>query len=434
MAKVPSTTLFSLRQNMVNSIGYSPEDILAAQREEFCGFKSLPYVPRTCEIELRRQAESKLVKVIIGPRRAGKSRLIQKVLENQDVAYINFDDELVQNLPGDRLIKAAHQVYPNARYWYLDEIQDFPNWETLINKLHRRQYNLFVTGSNANLLSTELATVLTGRHIPLELLPFSYDEFCLGTRVSRSWVSFEQYLMYGGFPEVILASTADKSSYLAALFDATILKDLVRRKRIKNPSYLVNCVSLLINNIASRLSARSLSKALKGTPSAITVEKYLGMVAEAYLIELLSSYSAKSKDRILSERKPFAIDTGYITARSQSVFPNFGKQLENAVYLQLRRRGLKPQQSLFFYRSHDGTEVDFLVRNGHQTTELIQACLDMSSLETREREVRGFRVAAKDHPDASLTIVTANESGSIDLGGGSQIKLIPAWKFCSNLD
>jgi len=146
----------------------------------------------------------------------------------------NFDDELVQNLPGDRLIKAAHQVYPNARYWYLDEIQDFPNWETLINKLHRRQYNLFVTGSNANLLSTELATVLTGRHIPLELLPFSYDEFCLGTRVSRSWVSFEQYLMYGGFPEVILASTADKSSYLAALFDATILKDLVRRKRIKS--------------------------------------------------------------------------------------------------------------------------------------------------------------------------------------------------------
>lgn len=417
---------------MVISIGYTPEEVLVAQREEFLSFRHLPYVSRDCEQDLRRQLGSMLVKVIIGPRRAGKSRLIQKVLEDESVAYINFDDQSVQEMNGDRLIKAAHSVYPNAKYWYLDEIQDFPNWETLINKLHRRRYNLIITGSKANLLSTELATVLTGRHIPIELFPFSYDEYCRAINAIKSWKSFEQYLTYGGFPEVVLAAAPDKESYLSALFDATVLKDLVRRKRIKNSSYLANCVSLLVNNVAARLSARSISKALLGIPSAVTVEKYLGMVSEAYLIELLSVYSAKSKDRILSERKPYSLDTGYITARSQSVFPNLGKQLENAVYLQLRRRGFTPRQSLFFYRSKEGVEVDFLLRNGHRTTDLIQVCFDMSSLEAREREVRALRTASQEMNGARLTVVTANESGSIDLGKGSKITLVPAWKFCGD--
>jgi predicted AAA+ superfamily ATPase len=412
------------------STSYTAEDLLLKQRSEFLGFKKLPYVQRARESDLRRHAESPLIKVVMGPRRAGKSRLIQKVLEEKQVAYINFEDEHIQRLSGESLIAAVETVYPNATHWYLDEVQDFPHWENLINKLHRRRFNLFVTGSNANLLSTELATALTGRHVPIELLPFSYAEFCQATTSESSWESFQTYLTFGGFPEVVIGSASDKNSYLSALFDAVVLKDLIKRKKIRTPSFLTNCTSLLIDNITARLSARSVSRALNGSPSAVTVEKYFSMLCEAYLIEQLSTFSAKPKERIRSERKPYAIDTGLITAKAQGVFPLLGKQLENAIYLELRRRGHTPQHSLYFYRSADGKEVDFLLRNGHKTTELLQVCLDLTSIETREREIHALKVAQKEHPEAKLTIVTAQESGTITLENGSKVTLVPAWQFC----
>jgi predicted AAA+ superfamily ATPase len=279
-------------------------------------------------------------------------------------------------------------------------------------------------------LSTELATALTGRHVPIELLPFSYAEFCQATTAESSWESFQTYLTFGGFPEVVIGSASDKNSYLSALFDAVVLKDLIKRKKIRTPSYLTNCTSLLIDNITARLSARSVSRALHGSPSAVTVEKYFGMLCEAYLIEQLSSFSAKPKERIRSERKPYAIDTGLITAKAQGVFPLLGKQLENAIYLELRRRGHTPQHSLYFYRSADGKEVDFLLRNGHKTIELLQVCLDLISIETREREIHALKIAQKEHPEAKLTIVTAQESGTITLENGSKVTLVPAWQFC----
>jgi hypothetical protein len=186
----------------------------------------------------------------------------------------------------------------------------------------------------------------------------------------------------------------------------------------------------LIDNIAARFSARSISKALGGAPSAVTIEKYLAMVKEAYLLEQLSAFSPKSKDRIKSERKPYAIDTGFVAAKSQGVFPLLGKQLENSVYLALRRQGHTPQNSLYFYRGEEGREVDFLVRQGHRTTRLIQVCLDLSSIESKERETKALLAAHKEHPQAELIIVTANESGIASITANIKATLIPAWQFC----
>jgi len=372
----------------------------------------------------------------MGPRRAGKSRLIQKVLENSEVAYLNFEEEQFTEASGHALIEAAHEVYPQAKYCYLDEAQDYPDWETLLNKLHRRGYNLFVTGSNAKLLSSELASALTGRHIPIELLPFSFAEFIQAKEFKESrsmpknWESFEDYLSTGGFPEIVLSSGIVSGAYLNTLFDSIILNDLVKRKSIRNPTYLANCVSLLVNNVASRTSARALAKALKNTPTATTIDKYLEMIREAYLVETIGAYRPKLKERLQSERKPYLIDTGFTSVRSRQALSVLGRQLENSVYLALRRKGLVSGESLFYYRSESGLEVDFLVRRDHQTEELIQVCLDLSSIETRAREIHALEKAKIEHPIASLTIVTAKDAGTVQTSAGDTITLVPAYEFC----
>jgi predicted AAA+ superfamily ATPase len=201
----------------MKSTSYSLQDIIAKHREEFHSFRGLTYWPRTQEKLLSESLDTQLIKVVIGPRRAGKSRLIQHVLQDRSVGYISFEEEQFLDVSADQILDAAKQIYPSAKYWYFDEIQNFPQWETVLNKLHRRGLNLIVTGSNAKLLSSEIATALTGRHLAIELLPFSYGEFLGGTKQERSWISFQQYLERGGFPEVLTSPTIDFKNYLRAL-------------------------------------------------------------------------------------------------------------------------------------------------------------------------------------------------------------------------
>jgi predicted AAA+ superfamily ATPase len=390
----------------------------------------MPYWNRAQEQELSNALDSGLIKVVLGPRRAGKSRLIQHTLHRRKVGYINFEDEQLLAWDADQILDAAQAIYPETTYWYFDEIQILPHWETVLNKLQRRHFNLTVTGSNAKLLSSELATALTGRHIAIELLPFSYSEFLNAKKLERTWKTFHNYLERGGYPETILDSPIDFKNYLRTLYDSTVLTDLVARHSIRNPEYLRSTLSLLINNISSRTSARALSKALHDTPSSITIDKYIHYFEEAYLIEMTRPFSTKTKERIQGERKPYLIDTGLLTALTSGVMPVLGKQLENAVYLELRRRGLKNNLSLFHYRPAGEQEIDFIIRDGHKTVELIQVCLDLSALETKAREVRALSVASQAYPDAELTIVTANELGSLETATGKRIRVIPGYEYC----
>jgi uncharacterized protein len=289
---------------------------------------------------------------------------------------------------------------------------------------------LVVTGSNAKLLSSELATALTGRHLAVELLPFSYGEYLKAVQQQRCWQSFETYLRVGGFPEVVLSLLPDPRIYLQTLFDSVVLKDLVRRKKIRNPQYLTNTLALLVSNVSCRTSARALSKAQQKTPAPPTVEKYLAYLEEAYLVETTRCYRPKTKERLQSDRKPYLLDTGLIEAVSQPVLPLHGKQLENAVYLELRRRGYSADSTLFYYRAPDGKEVDFLLRGGAVTSHLIQVCLDAAPIETREREMSALSAGKKEHPQAELLIVTANESGTAVTDSGDAVRIIPAYEYC----
>ena len=417
---------------MTSEPTYTLIDILTRQKGEIEALERASLTTRYQAAKLSGELSSPLVKVIAGPRRAGKSTLVRMVLKEKSFAYANFDDELICQAGGEDLISALKAVYGETEFVFFDEIQNYPKWEVLVNKLHRRGTNLIITGSNSKLLSSELASSLTGRHVEIELLPFSFQEFCEATGSEPGWQSYQKYLELGGFPELVAGRVKPGSSYAGALFDQIVLRDMVRRYKVRQTNYLTSVLSLLINNVACRFSARSLAKALGGQPSAVTVEKYLKMAEEAYLLESLEQYSAKTKARLSSDRKIFATDSGFIEAKSQPVLPNLNRLLENSVYLELRRRGYVANHALFYYQSKSKREVDFITRRGHQTLELIQVSLDIAALETRERETKGLLAAQEELKGTRLLVLTANESGVIT-EEGQRIELMPVWSWaCSD--
>ena len=396
-----------------------------AQRRERDRALRRSSVPRELAAPLSKALASTLVKVITGPRRAGKSTLAFQVLADRRFAYLNFEDDALRGeTDGDELVEAIEAVYGETEFFFFDEIQNYPRWESFINKLHRRGCNLVITGSNSRLLSRELASALTGRHLPFELLPFSFPEFLLasGTREADAGASFQRYLLWGGFPEVVLGG-AEPSGYLRTLFDSVVLRDIVTRHRIRASTAMHDLLNLLINNAASRFSARSLERSL-GALSTATIQKFIGYCREAYLVQDLQPYFFKPKIRLKADRKIYALDNGLISAVSQPVTANTSRLLENLVFVELVRRGFKPNRDLFYYQTRSGAEVDFLLRRGSENLELLQVTQNLSALKTREREIRALRLGAEELKPRRLTVVTLDSTERIR-GADPDINVVP---------
>jgi hypothetical protein len=386
-------------------------------------------VPRQLADSIKKALSSSLVKVIIGPRRAGKSTLAFQALAGRRFAYVNFEDDALRGqISSDELLQAIESVYGKTEYLFFDEIQNYPHWESFVNKLHRRQYNLVITGSNSRLLSRELGSALTGRHLPFELLPFSYQEFLHAVRSEAAYNRefFHRYLIWGGFPEVALGA-AEPSGYLRNLFDSVVLRDIVTRHRIRASTAIYDLLNLLMNNAASRFSARSLERSL-GNLSTATIQKFIAYCQEAYLVQDLQPYFFKPRMRLKSDRKIYTFDNGFISAKSQPVIMNDSRLLENLVFVELVRRGFRPNLDLFYYQTRAGTEVDFLLRRGSENLELIQVTQNLSSLKTRERETRALCQGAEELNLRKLTVVTLDTEEMID-AAGAQINVIPCWKW-----
>jgi len=382
-------------------------------------------VPRQLGDSLSKALSSSLVKVITGPRRAGKSTLAFQVLTGKRFAYLNFEDDALRGeVASDELVEALEAVYGKTEFIFFDEIQNYPNWESFINKLHRREHNLVITGSNSRLLSRELGSALTGRHLSFELLPFSFQEFLsgLGTEKADEAELFQRYLVWGGFPEVVLGS-AEPSGYLRTLFDSAVLRDIVTRHRIRAATAIHDLLNLLMNNAASRFSARSLERSL-GTLSTATIQKFIGYCREAYLVQDLQPYFFKPKLRVKADRKIYVFDNGFISAKSQPVTSNGSRLLENLVFVELVRRGFKPNMDLFYYQTRSGTEVDFLLRQGSKNLELLQVTENLSSLKAREREIRALRQGAEELKLRKLTVVTLDTEETIR-EAGAEITVVP---------
>ncbi len=418
------------------------KDIVSNQKLQKEQLLTLSYIDRDKEPFARKWLDSNLIKVVLGPRRAGKSVFSLVLLRDRPFMYFNFDDEVLSSAGGiatDELMKELHAAYGQVKTILFDEIQNLAGWELFVNRLHREGYNLVLTGSNAHLLSKELATHLTGRHMPIEILPFNFSEFLRAKKfqISEEYSALpqqrgellnlmENYLVNGGFPEVAV-NNVDPKDYLEVLFDALVFKDVVKRHRVKFSTQVANLGGHLINNFANLYTIRKILEILN-LKSASTIEKYIKYLEEAYLIFSLLRYSPKSIQRIKSPRKVYAVDNGFITAKAIQHSPDKGKLMENLVFTELVKRGVKPNRDLFYYKTRNDREIDFVVKNGIDVTELIQVCYESINSEVEQRETKALVEASDELKVKKLTVLTWDEKRAVEKDGMT-IYFRPLWEW-----
>ena len=399
------------------------------------------FVPRQGLKEAVRSMPGGLIKVIVGPRRAGKSVFALQILSatcGSDFAYINFDDErLMPSVNLDALMLAVIQVYGETKTIFFDEIQNVTGWELFVSRLQRRGYNIVLTGSNAHLLSKELSSHLTGRYKEFRLLPFSFEEFlaarsfALDTiftdreRQSLLLKQLNDFITTGGYPEII-AGGAEPAGYLASIFDSVLLKDVVKRYNVRYVSKLHDLGKWLISNAAREYSCTSIKNSL-GFGSVHTVENYISYLVEAFLFMSVERYSPKAKLRMSAPRKIYAYDTGMINALRFRIGSDMGRLLENMAATELYRRGA----SFYSYKTAGGKEVDFLLRLSGGENHLIQISYDLSDAKTRRREINSLAAAAGELGQTGGTVFTWDEEGE-ETCAGCKIRFVPFWKWLLN--
>lgn len=386
------------------------------QRAERDELLSRPYQQRHTKYDADELLQNPLIKLITGPRRVGKSVFALLMLQGKNFAYLNFDDnQLLEKWDEDLVMSALDDVYPDYDFMLLDEIQNLPDWDLWVSKLYRRGKNLIITGSNANMLSREMATVLTGRYLQIEMLPFSLDETMRWKNISpdreeqvaQAIVLADDYMRNGGYPETIPARSITKS-YLSTLFDSILLKDVAQRHNVRNTTDLYNLATYLLSNFCNPISANELAGEL-GLSSVATTKKFCDYLNEPYLFFYLPRFNNKLKLMNKAPKKIYVVDNGFVQSTAFNLSENLGRLLENQVFVELLRRGYIPGQTLFYYRTRNDKEVDFVTRKGAKVEQLIQVCYDMTSEKTRKRELNALVEAAEELHCDNLLVITNNQ-------------------------
>ena len=374
--------------------------------------------------------DSSLAQVVIGVRRSGKSTICHKVLleKNIEYAYVNFDDDRMSDVKTEDLntvLSCIYQVYgSDIQYLFIDEIQNVDGWYLFVNRLLRTNIKVFVTGSNAKLLSGELATHLTGRYNEIRLYPFSFSEYCDFHKIDTQSITtkadaerkraFVEYVNDGGFPEI--QNLRNKRVYVQSLIEAIVTKDIQKRFKVRNVDTLRKITHHLINNICQEINYDEISKLLNITDN--TVRKYVDYLRQAFLIQLLTKYSYKSKERIRNA-KSYIIDPGLQNNRDNAfASENIGWRLENIVYIELLRRCSNNFIDIYYYKANSRSkEVDFVVCNQNKTVELIQVAYDIDNVKTYNREVSSLINASTQLHCDNLSLIAFTNTRDIELQG-----------------
>ena len=412
---------------------------LLQQRRERDRLLAQPYLQRQTAYDFPQLLANHNVKLLTGPRRVGKSTQALLMLKEKNFAYLNFDDNLLLSGWDEELVmRTLDEVYPNYEYLLLDEVQNLKDWDIWIAKLYRRGKNLVITGSNAKMLSSEMATVLTGRYLQVEMLPFSLSETMewkgLSTKgnneaqTAEASVIADDYLRNGGYPETIDMRSITRN-YLSTLFDSIIWKEVAKRHNIRNINDLNNLAIYLLSNFCNPLSANDIAKELSMT-SVTTTRKFMNYLHEPYLFYYLPRFNNKLKLMKKAATKVYVIDNGFVTSKAFNISENLGRLLENEVFVELLRQGFQVETSLIYYRSRNDREVDFVTRNGAQIHQLIQVCYDMTSPKTEKREVTSLIECAEELKCNNLIIITNTDEREINKDGYN-IKVVPFAKFAS---
>lgn len=406
------------------------EKILRDQREELLSTDFTQFVSRKEEAEI--DLNSKLAQIVIGVRRCGKSTLCQKVLvqSNVNFAYVNFDDETLASLQSSQLndvLEMLYRIYGSFTHLFMDEIQNIASWHLFVNRLLRQGIHLVVTGSNANLLSGELSTHLTGRYNEIRLFPFSFAEYCQANEVDTSALTtkargellhtLDTYLMRGGFPETLAMPRQDK--YISSLYAAVISKDICQRYKVRYKKTLQQIANSLLDHFCRELSYTRLQTDYK-LSSVHTVMNYVSYLENACLLRLVPRFSFKSIER-QTQRKVYAIDNAFITDHDDALqTESLGWRLENAVAIELLRRMEYETQQIFYLRQAKSYEVDFCIVDRNRVTQLIQVTYNFTNPPTKlfNREIGGLLKGAAATGCNNLTLIMmSGETGDLEVDG-----------------
>lgn len=396
------------------------------QRQECEQLLSQQYISRESRYDIPLLLQNPQIKLITGPRRAGKSIFALMMLSGRSFAYLNFDDPKLLSLWNEDLVMSAlDRVYPSYQYLLLDEVQNLEGWDLWVAKLYRRGVNLIITGSNAKMLSSEMATVLTGRYVEIEMLPFGLSETLCYSGISaqdirpeqeaKARIIYEEYLRLGGYPETLQARQLTRS-YLQTLFTSIITKDVAQRHKIRKVTELFNLAHYLLSNFCNPFTTLSLCEDL-GMNSENTVKKFCGYLHEPYLFYYLPRYNSKLKVMLKAPKKVYVVDNGFVLGAGFNLSENLGRLLENEVFMELRRRGYDEERSLFYYRSRNDKEVDFVIRKGVHVEQLIQVSYDISNVRTLKRELSALVECAEELHCDNLLLITFDSEDTIVYNG-----------------
>ena len=406
--------------------------VLTEQRDEMLNYDVSGWVSRPEEEFF--EWDSDMAQVVIGVRRSGKSTLCHNALIRQGIkyAYVNLDDDRLLGMESsdlNTLLGCMYQLYGlDVEYLFFDEIQDVTGWHLFVNRLLRQGLHIVLTGSNAKLLSGELATHLTGRYNEIRLYPFSYSEFCnaecvdvqgITTKADAARkIALDSYLNDGGFPELMkLQNSRGRRTYIEGLVETIITKDIAKRFKIRNPESIRRIAYHLINNACQLIDYKTLAE-ISNLKTAATAQKYVSYLSQAFLIIPLQKFSYKSKERITGE-KAYVVDQGFVSNRGNSLIgENKGWRLENVVLIELLRRYCSAAEDIYYYKpSTRQKEVDFVVCRQNIVQELVQVSYDISDSKTYRRETESLALAASKLKCENLWLICMDKTRDVTVSG-----------------
>ena len=370
--------------------------------------------------KLRELRDQKLIKVVTGIRRSGKSTLLEafkyELIEGgvakRNIVFLNFEerenmyltnwtalyDEIIKNIKSDK-----------KYYVFLDEVQLVDDFEKLINSLFtKKNIDLYVTGSNAYLLSSELATLLTGRYIAINVQPYSFLEYTLAySKEKNTDRLFRQYINTSCFPEAVTLAKRNETlvnDYLQSIYETVVIKDIAQRYKLRNLHNLQRVISLVFDSIGSYVSptniAATLNKNSKKTISHNTIIKYLEFLTNSYIIYAAPRYDIKGKELLSTNPKYYLVDLGLKNITTTNKYDaDLGRKLENVVYFELLRRGGK-----IYAGKNNDKEIDFVVQKPNNEREYYQIAFTVNDEKTFEREISAFRNIRDNYPKFLLTL------------------------------
>lgn len=377
--------------------------------------------------------------VISGIRRSGKSTLLRQLISDRTAFnYLNFEDVRIFGFElkdFNRLEDIFSEEGP-ADLYFFDELQNVEGWERYIRTLLDNKKTVVITGSNASLLSKELGSKLTGRHLRYELFPFSFKEFLSFKETKPSLNSFEEYLQSGGMPENI---RLQNDMILQELFNDIIARDITVRYNLRNPKLVKEVALYLLSNVGKEFSFQKLRK-MYDLGSVNTIISLIGYYEDSYLLFTVPQFDFSFRSRLVNAKKVYAIDTGLIKANSVSFSQDRGRMLENVVFIHLKRLG----REVFYFKKNN--ECDFISRDlklsksgnsvgsSGKNLELYQVCFELNE-DNKDREINGILAAMDYTNQKSGTILTLNQEDELEFNlptgqaGKNKITVKPVWQW-----